>query len=413
MHLLATLLALAQTPGVSDSSIVVGQPAVFSGPSAGLGVELWRGMSAALREANDAGGVHGRKVNVEMCDDKYDPDGAASCALDLVKKRNVLLLANTVGTPTIVKIIPFLQAWAKDNVYLFGNFTGAQPQRSMPHAPYVFNVRASYHQETAAHVKSCLASGFNKIGTYVQNDAFGKDGEEGVRLALASKKLEIAAKTYYERGTKYDADVAQQVKMLRDAGVTCVSTTGSYQGVGAFIRIARAQGWNVPIFGVSFTGADQLLQLLKGTGGNVMQHVVMTQVVPHPDDASLPLVKAYRAAMEKYDPKLPPAPFDQGGYAPTGRYSFGSLEGYLNTRLLLEVFTRAGKELTRPKVKEAAESIKNFDIGLGPGNVITWGPVTSSEDRYNHQALNTVWFTVIKGDKWVSVTESALKGHIE
>jgi branched-chain amino acid transport system substrate-binding protein len=404
--------AASADPGVSATEVMLGQSAVYSGASAGLGVEMWRGMEAALRDINAAGGVNGRKLQLNVCDDGYDPQKAADCTVNLVQKQNVFMLINSIGTPTIVKIIPFLHAWSKDNVLLFGNFTGAQPQRTMPYAPYVFNVRASYHQETAAHVRACTANGAKKLGTYVQNDAFGKDGEEGVRLALADKGGAIGASTYYERGHAYDTDVAQQVKSMRDAGVDCVSTTGSYQGIGAFIRTARAQGWMVPIFGVSFTGADQLLALLKKTGGKALDGVVITQVVPHHNDTSMAVVKQYRDSMAKHKLKLPPAPHDKGGYIPESDYSFGSLEGYINTKLYAEIVKKAGADLTRAKFKATAEGLKNFDIGLGAKNMVSFGPVTGASDRYNHQALNAVWFTAIKGGAWASLGEGQLPTYL-
>jgi branched-chain amino acid transport system substrate-binding protein len=49
--LLMLLLAVAE-PGVTDREVVLGQPAAFTGPSAGLGIEMWRGASAAFEEAN-------------------------------------------------------------------------------------------------------------------------------------------------------------------------------------------------------------------------------------------------------------------------------------------------------------------------------------------------------------------------
>lgn len=401
--------ASAADPGVTASSLSIGQGCVFSGPSAGLGVEYWRGTNTMHQTVNDKGGVAGRKMELVLCDDRYDPNGAANCTVELVKKKNVFILTNSVGTPTMVRILPFLHAWSKDNVFLFGNFTGAQPQRSMPYAPYVFNIRASYHQEVAGHVAGCLDAGHKKIGTYVQNDAYGKDGEEGARLYLKKKGKKLTAKTYYERHTKYDADVSKQVKILRDAGVTCVSTTGSYQGIGAFIRQARTEGWNVPIYGVSFTGADQMLTFLlkteKETKTKVTKNVIMTQVVPHPEDRSFALVREFQDQINKYNPRLPPSPFDRGDYSPDTKYSFGALEGYMNTKVMVEVLKRVGPDLSRARFKEMAESLEDWDVGLGKAFRITWKPIDGVSSRYNHQALNKVWYTAIEKGKWIAVKE--------
>src|SRR6185436_5231520 len=98
-------------------------------------------------------------------------------------------------------------------------------------------------------------------------------------------------------------------------------------------RDARNAGWTVPIHNLSFVGADQMLnQLLREpNAAKLLKNLLVTQVVPPITDVSLPLVKDYRAAMERYDPFVPKDVGDQS-YRPASRYSFGSLEGFLNAR---------------------------------------------------------------------------------
>ncbi len=217
----------------------------------------------------------------------------------------------------------------------------------MPAAPYVFNVRASYEKETAKAVDTCVKAGKTHIGTFVQDDAYGKDGEAGTISAVKAAKATLTASTSYKRGTGADADMSPAVKILRDAGTDCISTTGSYAALSAFIRAARSSGWDVPIFGVSHTGADQLMALLQSAHVST-DKLVVTQVVPSPDDPKLAVVKEYRAAMDKYKPNIPNAVGD-GKYTPATNYSFGSLEGYLDMKLLGVALAKAGKDLTRAR----------------------------------------------------------------
>lgn len=63
-------------PGISDSRIVFGQSAAFSGPAQALGNEMRLGIQAAFHEVNQAGGVHGRMVELVTLDDFYEPDSA-------------------------------------------------------------------------------------------------------------------------------------------------------------------------------------------------------------------------------------------------------------------------------------------------------------------------------------------------
>ena len=113
-------------PGVSATEVVLGQPAAFSGPSAGLGVEMWRGASAAFAEANDAGGVHGRKVRIVAADDAFNPEQAAPVALRLLKDEQVFALFGGVGDATLMKVLPvLLRASQREQALYFAPASGA------------------------------------------------------------------------------------------------------------------------------------------------------------------------------------------------------------------------------------------------------------------------------------------------
>src|SRR5579862_4558086 len=90
--------AAGPTYGVRADEVVLGEPAAFSGPSAALGIEMWRGATAAFSAANDQGGVHGRKVRLVVADDAYDAEKAAAAVVGLVGQ-DVFAIFGGVGTP--------------------------------------------------------------------------------------------------------------------------------------------------------------------------------------------------------------------------------------------------------------------------------------------------------------------------
>src|SRR5581483_3993304 len=181
----------------------------------------------------------------------------------LITQDKVFALFGYVGTPTLVKALPAIQEYSKDGLFLFSDFTGAQPQREAPNDKFVFNVRASYRQETAAIVKNYLKLGYKNIGVFIQDDAYGRSGEDGVKRALASKGMAIAAETTYQRNTPYETSMAPAVDILKKANVDAVIAVGAYAQCAAFIRDARNSGWDAPIANVSFVGASQLLKKLQ------------------------------------------------------------------------------------------------------------------------------------------------------
>jgi branched-chain amino acid transport system substrate-binding protein len=386
------------TPGVSAKEIRIGMSAAFKGTAAGLGTEFYRGAQAYYDEVNARGGIYGRTLTVVGLDDHYEPLPCVQNTIQLLDKESVFFLSNYVGTPTLTRALPVIKRYASQQVVLVGNFTGAQPQREPPYADQVFNIRASYRQEMAALVDRFWQLGARQIGVYSQADAYGRSGTDGVARALAARGARIAAETTYQRGARFEDDMTPAVNALRKAGVDAVLCTGAYQGCGAFVRTARDLGWAVPISNVSFVGSDAMLRLLvqhgKAVGRDYTRALVNSQVVPSYDDTSLPGVVEYRSLMERHNPAVPPALRDEK-YQPQ-RYSFISLEGYVNARVVVEALRRAGPVPTRAGFRLALESLRQLDLGIG-------APLTFGPER--HQGLDSVYFTRVEGERWVPITD--------
>jgi branched-chain amino acid transport system substrate-binding protein len=117
-------------------------------------------------------------------------------------------------------------------------------------------------------------------------------------------------------------------------------------------------------------------------------------VVPSYDDLSLPAVAEYRALMEKHNPAVP-AELKDGKYA-VQPLSFISLEGYINAKVVVEALRRTGPNPTRVAFRQALESLKNFDLGIG-------APLSFGPER--HQGLDSVYFTRVDGERWVPIAD--------
>ena len=97
----------------------------------------------------------------------------------LVEDDHVFLLFGYVGTPTVTRVLPLIRRYSDRPVYLFFPFTGAQPQRQPPYTECVFNLRASYQEETAGLVEPFLRIGRQRIAVFYQIDAYGRSGWDG------------------------------------------------------------------------------------------------------------------------------------------------------------------------------------------------------------------------------------------
>jgi branched-chain amino acid transport system substrate-binding protein len=389
-------LPTGSAPGVTPREIRIGMSASFRGTAAGLGTEFYRGAQANYLDVNAHGGVHGRSIAVVALDDGYEPVPCVNNTIRLIERESVFCLSNYVGTPTLTRALPVIRRYADQHVILVGNFTGAQPQREPPYVDQIFNIRASYRQEMMALVERFWQLGARKFGVYYQIDAYGRSGTDGVARGLALRGARITAEATYPRGARFETDMTPAVKLLQQAQVDVVLCTGAYQGCGAFVRSARDLGWQIPISNVSFVGCDAMLHLLaehgRATGRDYTRALINSQVVPTYDETSLPAVSDYRAAMERYGPSVSPALRDPT-YV-TQKFSFISLEGFINARVIVEALRRAGPNPTRPGFRDALESLKGFDLGIG-------APLTFSRER--HQGLDSVYFTRVQADRWVPI----------
>ncbi len=175
---LSTLLvtvAAAATPVLAQQDIVLGQSVALSGPAAELGREMQLGAQLYFDDINATGGIRGRNIVLKTLDDGYEPARAETNTRKLIDD-DVHALFGYVGTPTAAASIP-LATTAK--VPFFGAFTGAELLRA-PFNRYIFNVRASYFDETELIVKQLTAEGLTRIAVFHQNDAYGQAGLAGV-----------------------------------------------------------------------------------------------------------------------------------------------------------------------------------------------------------------------------------------
>lgn len=391
------LLCIATARGQAEPPIRLGMSAAFTGASKNLGIELYRGAKAYFDHINQAGGVNGRPLVIQTYDDGYNPIPAIRNTVRLVNQDNVFLLFNYVGTPTVTRALPLLKVYRDKFLYLFFPFTGAQPHREPPYRQYVFNLRASYRQETEGLVDHFVKIGRTRFGIFYQADAYGRSGWDGTRRALEKYNLRIVAEATYPRGLDYTETLKPQVDILRQKDPEVIISIGAYAACAAFIRDARDAGWHVPIANISFVGSESMLRLLQqsseATGRDYTSNLINSQVVPSYHDTSLSAVREYRDLIDIYNP-TPPSHFMMPGYE-SPRYSFVSFEGFLNAKLLVEILNRIGSHLVTARIPEAVARVRNYDLGINT-------PITFGADR--HQGLNRVYYTTVEAGQFVTLT---------
>jgi branched-chain amino acid transport system substrate-binding protein len=350
-------------PGVAADKIVFGQAAAFEGPAAALGTGMRDGILAAFAEANKAGGVHGRKLELMSADDGYEPNKSIEATKKLIEADKVFALVGPVGTPTSSATQPIA---TEAGVPFIAAFTGAEFLRT-PFKANVVNVRASYFQETEAMVERLTKDrNISKIAILYQDDGFGRAGLAGVQKALEKRSMKLVAEGTFERNT---VAVKGALLNIRKGEPEAVIMVGPYKPCAEFIKLARSVKLDAVFVNISFVGSNALAKELGKDGGGV----VITQVVPFPDDKSVPLVARYHEALKAANASAEPG--------------FVSLEGYMAGRLVIAALEKVSGEPTRKALLDTIMS-GSFDLG---GVTLKYGPD-------DNQGMDEVFLTVIQPD---------------
>jgi ABC-type branched-subunit amino acid transport system substrate-binding protein len=362
--------------------ILLGMSTALTGPAADLGLNMRSGILAGIEECNRAGGIHGRKLRLMALDDAYEPSKTAPNMRKLIEEERVLAIVGNVGTPTAIVAVPIAVA-AKTPFY--GAVTGAGLLRKTPPERYVINYRASYAEETAAIVHA-LVDGARldpgQIAFFTQRDGYGDSGFAGGIAALKAHGVRderAVPHVRYERNT-VAVEKALSDLLLLNPPPKAVVMVGAYAPCAAFVRLAKENALDTLFVNVSFVGSESLAKAL----GDIGDGVIISQVVPH-YDSDLPITREYRAALKAS--LASPQP------------TFGSMEGYISTRILLRAIGAIDGIPTRETLVDALEASGQFDIGLGEQLEL---------GKTKHQACHRVWATELRKGKVVPIEWSEL-----
>ena len=375
--------------GVTDTEILMGMSAAFSGPAQQLGTRMKLGIETGFEAINERGGIAGRKLKLVALDDGYEGNRALANMSELLEQRQVFGVIGNVGTPTAQQTVPYA---VKNRTLFFGAFTGSNLLRKDPPDRYVFNYRASYQDETAKMIHYLLEVKRidpRSIVVFAQHDAYGDAGYDGaVKMLRKSGHGDVdLLRVNYERNTVEVEGAVRSLLRYHDVTVTVRGSSGpevrrrhpvkavimvsTYKAAVRFIQRVREAGVEPLFLNVSFVGSNDLAEGLKDLGPSYADGVIVTQVVPHYESGATGVIR-YREDLKRYHPDQHP--------------DFISLEGYVASQLLAEGLRRAGRDLDAEKLVDALESIKGYDLGIG--TVMSFG-------LSEHQASHKVWGTVI------------------
>ncbi len=161
-------------PGIAGDDIVLGTSAAFTGPSRGLGNELYGGAMAYFSHLNESGGVGGRRVALKLYDDGYQPDPCVQNTLKLMLEDQVFLLFGYVGTPTVTRVLPMLKKFlgARKMSAMYGAVLTAWAAAGIAGPLYVGYLKDVYPDRAVMYcfLIGILMLGGGYLSSYLLND---------------------------------------------------------------------------------------------------------------------------------------------------------------------------------------------------------------------------------------------------
>ncbi len=369
---MAVLFSLIVAPGVglAQDVVKIGTTIDLSGYYGGVGKKFLKGYKLAFMEANDEGGVKGKKIDLIYYDNNYNPTKAAREADKLVLEDKVSLLFAVFGTPPNVFVTPRLSVLKVPSVFPVSGAIFLYNQ------PWVFTFLPSYQDESAGMIRLMKKAGFKKVGIVYLPNQYGWDCKIGA--VREARKLGMP---YVHYPLKSPSQIPQVVKNLMDAKAEALYLVIPYKFLVPFLKEMASQGYYPALYAEYYC---QLVRVFKegltpeeARGFKVM---VTGRFLPMLNE-DYTCVDWYKKAVEKYFPEESPDPT--------------AFVGYVLARSLVEVLREVPSLESKDLVKEL-ESIKNLDVGLA--EKISYGPG-------DHVGLSKIYFYKLVGGNLVPLEE--------
>ncbi len=298
--------ATAQTsPGVTRTEITLGTIQDLSGPLAGYGKHLRDGMQMAVDEANELGGVQGRKLKLLVEDSGYDPKKAVLAAQKLTTQNNgIFAMVAHLGTAQNMAALPIQ---LEKNVINYLPISSAREMYEPLHRLKYSNAATYFDQMKIAAARLVKDGNLKKPCIIYQDDDFGLEVMRGAEAGLKTVGSEFTEKTTYKRGA---TDFSSQVAKMKAAGCDLVVLGTIIRETVGTVAESRKTGFNPVFVGSSSMYSD----LIPKLGGKLMDGVYATMSAQHPyqDAAEQPV----RFWASKYQTRFNEAPsvFSVYGY---------------------------------------------------------------------------------------------------
>lgn len=365
-------------PGVTDKTIKIGHINPYSGPASAYGT-IGKAIGAYFAMVNEKGGVNGRKIEFVTLDDGYSPPKTVEQARKLVERERVLLIFQSLGTPTNSAIHRYMNRRKVPQLFVA---TGADKWGQPKKFPWTMGWQPSYQTEARIYAKYILQNVKDpKVAILYQNDDYGKDYVAGLREGLGkmADKIIVKALPYEVTSPTIDAQIVQ----LKNSGANIFLNVATPKFAAQAIKKVADLGWK-PVHLLNNVSTS-VSRVLKPAGFDKSTGIISTAYIKDPTDPQWkndPEYIEWVEWMKKYNPK-------------------GSLNNAFNTygyavaQTMVQVLKQAGDNLTRENVMKQAANMKEAKVKmLLPGVTINTSPT-------DYRPIEQMQLMKFDGKSWI------------
>ncbi len=369
-------------PGVTPKTIVLGGTVPLSGEAAAFGA-VGPGAKAYFDYVNARGGVHGRRIDYRFYDDAYNPAQTVQLTRRLVEQDKVFAVFNSVGTANNLAIRDYLNAAKVPQLFVGdGSDALAQPKRY----PWTMGFLQRYRGEGRVYGRTIAKSRPKaRIAVLLENTELGKDMTRGLSRAVAGKGPTIVATETYEFTA---SDVSSQVARLKASGADTLMLFATPKFMIQAVFAAHKLGWKPQLYIASVSIEPGIMGIARANAPELTKGALSIAFVKNPNDpiwAKDPAVALYRKILKAHAPSARPSDV-YNWYGMTVAWT------------MVDALERAGKNLTRARLLEAAQSVNvTSNPFLLPGIALR----TSTS---NYHPLATVYLYRYDNAQWVKAS---------
>ena len=335
----------ADMPGVTATSIKIGNTNPHSGPASASGI-IADTEAAYFKMINDRGGINGRTIEFISLDDAYSPPRTVEQTRKLVEQEEVAFMFNSLGTATQTAVRAYLNAKKVPQLFVS---TGADKFGDPEHFPWTMAYNPSYRTESAIYGKYLLKEKPDaKIAVLYQNDDFGKDYLNGLHQSLGDAYAKMVVKEVSYETT--DPTIDSQAITLQASGADVLITAATPKWAAQTIRKVADLNWK-PLHILSNVSTS-VGSVIKPAGADKAVGIVSAQYGKDNSDplwANDPGINEWRAFMKQYMPAA-----DLSDIFTT--YGFGAAYS------LVHVLRQCGDDLSRANIMKQAASLNGVDV---------------------------------------------------